>query len=237
MGGYYADSFEKIVHTYFTSMVTEPFEYNGKTVAPKPLVISPGIFRDYTCPENCGGCCRPFSLIWLPYEVLPPEYHHVEPRLVSLNGQPYLVVADMQQDRWDAGEHYCRNVRMEDGRCGIHKHHPFSCDFELLRFTQQNKRVLLNTRLFGRGWSYTRVTGEKGAACSIVPGTEITIPDVIRRLRRLQEWLEYFDLYANHVKTVAQWVSTGPHTTPLRLFPAKDWGEFPSTQEVTVIGE
>ena len=65
------DFIDKIVTRYFACVTGEEFTYKGKTYKPRPLRISPLIFRGYTCPAVCGACCTRFSLDYLPQERHP----------------------------------------------------------------------------------------------------------------------------------------------------------------------
>jgi hypothetical protein len=78
--------------------------------------------------------------------------------------------------------------------------------------------VDIATRLFGRGWSYTRTTGQVGAQCDLLPVSEKTRDDAARKLTRLKEWSDYFGL-ATRLPEIIDWVKTGPHNTPLVLRP------------------
>lgn len=208
------DSFQKVVQTYFSAITSRSFEYEGVVYRPQPLlVVSPGIFRGFSCPSGCGGCCKPFSLLYLPSEKFP---YRLAEREVWVDGKMFTVFQDGEQTYT---EPFCRNLIRDTGRCGIHGAHPFTCDFELLRFTHQHDRVLLNHRLFGRGWSYTRIDGEKGAMCSMLPGTQEDVVDAGRKLRRLKQWAEYFEI-SHCLDPVIHWVDTGPHIESLKLDPS-----------------
>ena len=209
----FVDSFDKIVGTYFAGVATEEFTYKSKLYAPKTIRVSPGIFRGTTCPAGCGGCCFRFALLWLQSDILPTA-GDLRPRTVSFNGHTYLLYTDPQTDH---DQHFCRHVD-QAGRCGIHGRHPFTCDFELLRFTHQKERVMINTRLFGRGWQFTRITGQKGALCDYLPVSDFHRDEAARKLRRLWDWTHYFGL-KTRLPEIIEWVDNGPHTTPLVLQP------------------
>ena len=158
---------------------------------------------------------RSFSLVYLPEESHPYE---LEPVSVLINDRIVELYHDPQADndtRW------CRNLKHEDGRCGIYANRPFTCDFELLRVSISSapiRRNYLNTRLFGRGWSYKRVDGEVGAKCDVIPLEEGGLENIVRKLRRLKQWAEYCGI-SHCLDLVIAWVATGPHSTPLLLDP------------------
>lgn len=214
-GPHYVDTVDKIVRVYSALTCTEAFTYKGHTYLPRALQISPTIFRGFTCPEGCGGCCPRFSLDYLPDESAP-ESLDLEPRFIEINGQPRLILSDMQADH---DNHHCRNLHLTTGRCGIYLQRPFACDFELIRFMEYrdlNHPNLLTQRLFGRGWNLLRVDDERGALCTMTEATEATVAEVVRKLRRLRQWNQYLGI-KDKLKPVIEWVQNGPHNTPLLL--------------------
>jgi len=220
------DSVDKIVTTYFTAITRKPFTYKGQSYFPQDVRVSPGVFRGYTCPTNCGGCCHRFSLDYLPIEPRPPGNDRFSTRLVEFNGKEFEIYSDTQQDHDD---HHCINVNKKGdgpqvvdpkvglGRCQIHGHHPFTCDFELLRFSHTAKPErpnYINQRLYGRGWAMLRVDGERGAKCEMITGDPTWRADTQRRIGRLMHWADFFGL--DHcLLEIIGWVATGPHTEPL----------------------
>lgn len=194
------DSFDKIVQSYFSAVTKQTFTYKGKTYKPKSLCVSTLLFRDYTCPKNCGGCCPRFSLDYLPFEEYPLN---TKIREIIFNNKKYVLYSDTQKEHIN---HHCCHLDFE-GRCAIHKIRPFSCDFELIRILAFKKRSnIILTRLFGRGWNMLRIDGERGALCEITPITEISINDVIRKLKRLQMWCDYFNI-ENKVPDIILWAN------------------------------
>lgn len=186
------DSVDKVVTRYFATLTREPFTYKGVAYVPKALRVSPLLLRGYTCPPSCGGCCHHrFTLDYLPSEDRPEGCVR---RQVEFNWRSLNVYTDWQEENTTR---HCRHLRMHDGRCGIYEVRPFSCDFELIRTLQNEDDDRANTltqKLFGRGWSYTRTDGGKGALCEMTPPTEETVKEVLRKLRRLEEWADHFVL-------------------------------------------
>lgn len=186
-----SDSIEKICTRYFATVTKQSFTFNGKRFDPKPLKVSPLLLRDYTCPPSCSGCCFRFSLDYLPSEDKPDG---VEKRKVEFNGKVFDIWTDWQEENKGLK---CRHSRKEDGRCGIYAVRPFTCDFELIRSLQsadEDHPNILTQKLFGRGWSYTRVDGGKGALCEMLPQSEKSVQEVIRKLNRLKDWTDYFEI-------------------------------------------
>jgi hypothetical protein len=128
---------------------------------------------------------------------------------------------------------------MSDGRCNIHGQQPFSCDFELIRFDTAEVETLIQIgnekknefkneitlEKFGRGHLFKRVDGGRGALCDILPETTGTWRDVIRKLKRLREWAEYFNL-ETCMSCIIDWAENGYHNVPLVIPPDKKIVEF-----------
>lgn len=203
----YINSLDKIVYSYLSAVAKTPFKYGQKFVFPKPLQVSPQIFRGFICPEHCGGCCPRFSLEYLPTERRP----ETEKYTVEINDKPVVLYHDAQAERQD---HHCVYVDKITGRCAIYEVRPFHCDFELIRVFAGKKNNRLTQQMFGRGWQFLRVDYVRGALCSMLPCTEHTISEVVRKLKRLKEWSDYFGL-ETWLPEILEWVVTGPHSKPL----------------------
>ena len=200
----YTDSVDKIV-TYFEMITKKPFTYKGKEYFPKLLRVSPDIARGLVCPEGCGGCCSRFSLDFLLSEERPPG---CKVREVTVNGVERPVMSMLQKE----GGHHCRFLNLDSGRCGVHGRHPFTCDFELIRFAKFADPASTNkvtSRLYGRGWQLLRVDGERGAMCEMVPPTKESRKDAIRKLKRLQRWAFEFGIDSK-VPEIIKWLKTDP---------------------------
>lgn len=205
-----SDSIDKIVEAYFSSVTDEPFEFKGKWFLPKPLVVSPLIFRDYSCRAYCGACCLKVSLDYLPFE---NQQSIVENRIVQISGKEFIVHSNLQKGN---ETHYCQYLDLISGSCMVHDYNPMSCAFALLAFTQHKDKNYLSLRKFGRSWSLTRVTGEKGSACELLPPSPKRILDTIKQLKRLEAWTDYFVLKTK-LPQVIEYVSTGPHEKPITI--------------------
>lgn len=212
-----SDSFSKIANTYFAAITTQPFDYKGKTYNPRPLKVTSHVFRPISCPPMCGGCCQKASLDYLPEELARVPFGSIKPwpelREVEFNGRKYTIYSDTQTDNDDK---YCRHRREEDGRCDIHANHPFSCDFECIKFYMTKKpgesgvpNQLLQ-RPFPRKWSYIRVDGGKGGLCESQPVTDESVKDAARRLRLLRIWADYFNV-SHCLDEIIEYVASGPH--------------------------
>jgi hypothetical protein len=153
------DSIDKIVTRYLVAVTNEEFTYKGILYFPKPLKLSPGLLRGFTCPENCGACCPRFSLDYLPDEKHP---YLLAVREVIFNHEKITIYSDLQKEHTN---YHCKNLIQENARCRIHETRPFSCDFELIRpliFQSSNTPNAITQRLFGRGWSMMKVDERRG---------------------------------------------------------------------------
>lgn len=224
----HTNSLDKIVFTYFAGITRVPFTFEGKVVAPRPLEVSAKLARGYSCPPNCGACCPVFSLDYLPHEDKPEG---LTERYVDFEGRQIRILTDFQRE--NEGSH-CKYVRPEDVRCVLHgepSKHPFSCDFELIRFTIGTERPYhwLGVRKFGRPHSLTRFDGTRGAACTITEPTEDTIggivQDVVRKLRRLEKWATYFGLTETHVPEIINFLESTKGKAGSKWLYPKGWAQ------------
>lgn len=205
------DTIDRIATVHMAAITSQPFVYKNEEFKPQPLRVSPLIFRGFLCPASCGACCKPVSLDWLPSEELP---YVVESREIEFNGHKLTIFSDLSSE-----SPFCHNLQREDARCAIHGKHPYSCDFEMIRvgLSRGSKRQnALSNRLFGRGWALTRVDGSKGAACSMTPVSKEEVPNLLRKLRRMQDWANFFKL-TTVLPDIIAWVETGPHEDALYL--------------------
>ena len=216
------DSVEKIIERYFSAVTTVPFEYKGKSYQPKGIRISTSLFfKRMVCVSHCGACCRRFTNDWLPAEksrLTPKVLEFVQERMIKFSGRDVIVLSDVQDDHSD---YYCRHLGKEDGRCGIHGFSPFSCDFELLRFSHWEDPEMpehLGHRPFGRGWNMKRIDGVRGALCEWydTEASKEQIQDTVRKLKRLKDWADWFGIETT-LPTIIDWVARGPHPVALTV--------------------
>lgn len=215
------DSVDKIVQSYFACVAAESFTYGGERFEPRRLRVSPYVFRGFTCPASCAACCSRFSLDYLPKHLEAHPYKLTK-RIVEFDGREIPIFSDTQEDHDD---HHCRNVK-DNGRCGIHGVHPFSCDFELMRFmrfetaetptvgfaglgTASDGANVLTQKLYGRSHAMLRVDGEtRGAMCTMTPPDADSVKEVVRKLKRLKTWCEHFGL-KHKVDMIIEWADCG----------------------------
>jgi Fe-S-cluster containining protein len=204
------DSIDRVIAVYFASLCREPFIYKDVVYLPKPLVVSPLIFRDFTCPPACGACCIRVSLDYLPIEDYPEQ---AVIRTVKFDSRDIQIYSDMQSEHSD---YHCKHLSKVDGRCGVYEQRPFQCDFELIRFLRFETQTRLSQQLFGRKWAKKRIDGERGTMCEMTPASAKALAEVIRKLERLKQWIDWFGL-ATCIDDLLTWVKAGPHAYSLYI--------------------
>lgn len=209
------DVFEKYMAVYFVAFSKVPITYNGITTNPKPLYVSPDVFRGFTCPAMCGACCRRGTLDYLPSETRPTQ---ATLRTLTVNSQNFDIYSDMQNDH---SSMFCRHLNPADARCNIYEDRPMACDFPLLQCMEMRKAKVphfqIHCKLFARSWHYTKITGQKDTACDMLPITPQSTADTQRRFRRVKDWMDYLQL-DNWMNDVIAWANRSPTpTAPLKL--------------------
>jgi hypothetical protein len=148
---------------------------------------------------------------------------------VDFDGRDVIIYSDLQETNT---EYHCKHVNQTNGRCGIHGSHPFSCDFELIRFmvfkgeeskstgfipdmiSPKSSHNVLTQKLYGRAHAMKRIDGDRGAMCEMLPPDDKSVAEVIRKLRRLKQWCEHFGL-VHKVDKILKYAEAGPRTEPV----------------------
>lgn len=198
------DSIDKIVTSYFSACAEHEFTYKNQTFNPKKLIVSKQISRGLICPTMCGGCCKRHTRDFVPTEKVPQ--YASEQRLIVLNSKQYPVFSDMQRH----GNTMCSHLD-SIGRCKVHSETPLSCDFELIRFSifkdvESANRV--TSRLYARGHQMKTICGTIGAKCEMTDINELSKIDTVRKLKRLELWMNYFEL-ENKISKIIDFINTG----------------------------
>jgi len=109
----------------FADSTTDKLFYYLRNLHEKKVSISPKLFRSYTCPEGCGGCCGKFSLDYyrgskrlaVLYHKYPKAFARLKPRDVEYNGVTIKIYSDLQEDN---KSNRCRHLDLDTGRCEIY---------------------------------------------------------------------------------------------------------------------
>lgn len=206
----YYDSLDKIVQVYLACVTKEPIEYKNRIFYPRRLSVSPNLVRTFICPSMCGGCCLAFTMDYLPGECA--RHLSFRQRAITVNRREFnfetLNTPQNHQLRT------CPHMNLQDGRCQIYEHRAFSCKFEPIRFrmsTDPGRPHYLGTTPFGRGWSYTRITGVKGAACLFTNNITLhTINAAFERVLELKRWADYFQI-EHRVEQILEIIDAARH--------------------------
>jgi hypothetical protein len=169
--------------------------FEGNTYGGKPLKVTPLLGREFRCVLGCAGCCPRFSLDYLPDEAKPDI--PLTRRDIVVSDITYPIFSYLQNamvDNW-----HCDLVDRTTGACTIHGRQPFSSDFETVRFFQFMDHAVVShavvrTAPFGRAWNLKRIDGNRGALCEFGAATEQSRMEAARRLKRLAQWCEYFQI-------------------------------------------
>lgn len=197
-----SSSLDKIVQTYFAAVTKKEFVYKKKTYTPRTLIVTPNIFRQDKCHENCGGCCHRVSSDWLPSE----QYDvRAAKRSVEFDGKS----VDIFEAHPDDTDERCHYLDPTTAHCKVHMNRPMHCDFELLRFVEFKDKFRLSVQHFGRGWNMKRICGNRGALCTLSEPTPAAIKDAHRRMLRLFEWTEHFGL-DTWIPEILEFIEQGP---------------------------
>ncbi len=210
----YTNSVEKIIDTYFAAVTKTEFVWNGTRFTPRPLKLFPSLANEHVCPENCGACCGQFTLDYINGE---RDSTGLQERIIQLNGHDIKIWTDEQ-----LGSERCKYLRMEDGRCYIHGVHPFSCDFECLRFEVGQVRNYneLKQGHYKRGWQLAQVDGTKNVKCKFLPASTEGAQESIRKLKRLEDWTNHFHLTDTYIPEIITYVENWELLDePIFLFP------------------
>lgn len=214
------DSLNKFFTVYIASVASKPFQYNNEEITPKLLYVSHNILRSFTCVSHCGGCCYPVSLVWINIENYESANDEAE---ILVNNKLFKIHifsnVDHQIDKFN--KHRCSFLNLDNGYCNIHKKHPFLCDLAPVAVTQYTDRNVLSNRPFGRAWNRVRITGEKSAACIFDNITEESRMESVRKLKRMKEWADYFEI-ETHLESIINWAINIPidHKKPY-IIPVK----------------
>lgn len=142
------------------------------TAAADEVILSAGFFRGFSCPANCGACCKSVSLDffedtdrWRRFVELFPE----KSKLFETydKGECTEKVMSFSNESKDG---YCNFLDRENGRCTVHEAAPLPCRIAPVKFIDKrvsSNKVYLNASAYGRAWAFTRLDGTKGAACEV----------------------------------------------------------------------
>lgn len=199
MGVKYNNSLDKIIH-YLQGVARKPFIYNGKIFKPpKKLYISSKFFRGYLCPENCGGCCKNFSLVYFNYNI--NKFNSDYPQYKDKIKKVQFKINGFEKEAYELDNSEKQEIDVcsylgDKKRCLIHKENPLSCRFELKKVSidEKNNRTIITKKLFGRGWQLNKPIG---ALCRMTTFSLLEYEQDLRELNELRTIANGFGISHN----------------------------------------
>lgn len=162
------------------------------------VLITPSLFRKFTCVGGCTACCQKFTLDYTPAEfatVVKDQTGFAE-REVWVNGKQKLVYTNDQNQN-----PICDFLTVEKPLGGLGCAHwpapPLSCvsapQFQVIQMRPRNTYVL--KKPYGRAWAMTPTPRCQFEEVDNIE--DMHLSDLLQILDRFQEWARYFG-----VKTV-----------------------------------
>lgn len=191
-----------MTNTYIEEGVTKRYF----VTPPEKITISSAMLRKFSCTSGCTACCLPFTLDFLPEEVVHSGWNEevgaefvsrFKPREVDVNGRKATILSYEQYK--DPSCPFLRPTR-ENGAlgCGFYPRQPLECAAapQLLMTTRGPGHTLISKRPFGRAWAW-----KDTPQCQFddIPQHHNEIEDIdlsneIGLLKRYNAWAMYFDL-------------------------------------------
>jgi hypothetical protein len=203
----YSDSYGKTL-SQIRVVAKERFEVDGKAYVPpeEGLVLSASFWQRYGCYLGCGGCCRDFSLDYLPYEWalfcrdFPQYADRGRERSIEVNGRPKTLVTianDESRTQEAGGALFCQFLNMDSGSCSVHAQNPYSCRVELIKLREIAGTGYILKGHFGRAWNMMKVDGERGdLLCDFSDfSEEQLLENDIPVLKQLMRWASYLGIH------------------------------------------
>lgn len=199
------DTIPRLIYRLSTIAI-EPIHYNGEIIGEgvKTVVIAPGFFRRFSCPNSCGACCQisrglPVSIDYPDIEkyqalLSTPEFTN---RLVYVNQDQYRLISCTESHSMSHCRFWLPQSSSGGSGCRLweHAYPPEECmSAPQISLSPRDGGVTwLMKRPFGRAWKYLPT-----AECEFESDDSFGyLFDDIKRLELLEEWADYF-----HVTTV-----------------------------------
>lgn len=159
------------------------------------VLITPSLFRKFTCANGCTGCCQKFTLDYTPheYQTLVQHQEGFSERYVWVNGKEKLVFTNDQNQN-----PLCDFLTVERPGgglgCAQWPAPPLSCiSAPQLQFVQMRFRsTFVLKKPFGRAWAMTPTPQCEFEQVDSVE--EMELDDILQILDRFQEWARYFKI-------------------------------------------
>lgn len=159
------------------------------------VVLTPSLFRKFTCVAGCTACCQKFTLDYTPHEyetVLKDKTGFVD-RFVFVNGKRKQVWTNDQNEN-----PICDFLTVEKPSGGLGCAHwptpPLSCiSAPQMQFIQMRPgTTYVLKKPYGRAWAMTPTPQCEFEKVETVD--EMNLEDSLAILRRFNEWGRYFGI-------------------------------------------
>lgn len=198
------NTFDRYVH-YFHALCNEVFTYNGKQYKPfSKLILTPSVFESYTCPENCGACCKPVTLTWSEDEFnslkLVLQDSSMFRHFLEHTTEEYLLINNKKLKFFvfnDISNKFCYFINKDNGRCLIYNNRIMPGRLELFKFaiSEKNDKVYARVAKPGRGWAYKTIKETKGVLCTVhEPYKKDFVEGYISALFEVKNLMDYFNI-------------------------------------------
>lgn len=198
----HADSVEKIL--WQLSLVSpDAVRYQGRKglkervydYPVQEVLLTPSLFRKFTCAAGCTACCQKFTLDYVPSEfvTMVEDKTGFKERTVLVNGKPKKVFTNDQNKN-----PICDFLTVEKPGGGLGCAHwpapPLSCvSAPQLQFIQMRPgKTYVLKKPYGRAWAMTPTPQCEFEAVDDL--TEAHLEDLIQILDRFIEWARYFGI-------------------------------------------
>lgn len=175
----------------------------------KYVVISPSFFRDFEgCLDSsgegskCSGCCKKVDLCFLSGSKRFDDFCKMYPDKIKDFERVFVGNATffINYQRENKG-HFCMYVDHQTGLCKIHNPTTLACSLPMVKVAnfQIRDTASLISQTYGRLWSFTRVTSEKGGLCKSTPYNSERTKSDISKLIELKEIVDQIGRHSTEI--------------------------------------
>lgn len=203
----HADSVEKILNQ-IALLSPDPVTYISRSLktgreraervfnAPVDAVlVTPSLFRKFTCASGCTACCQKFTLDYTPHEymTLVADKTGFHDRWVVVNGKKKQIYTNDQNEN-----PLCDFLTVVKPTGGLGCAHwpapPLSCvSAPQVQFVQMRPaHTYVLKKPYGRAWAMTPTPQCEFEEVETVG--EMGLEDILQILDRFQEWARYFGI-------------------------------------------
>jgi len=178
---------------------------NGVLTPPDSLAISQAFWRSYKCSLGCGGCCRGFTMDWLPdeWEYARSEYPFLEQIVIRREVRVNNISREIFSALPNKHLKTCQFLSLVDGHCEIHLVRPYSCRVELIKFKRISNCGYILKAPYGRAWQMKRIIDGGPVLCEICPfSLDQLVNNDIPVMQQLGNWAKHFGITTHLSKII-----------------------------------